>query len=86
MSRPSQGVVAAVAPAATSTHQNINKVEEMIEANRKIEELIKEGGPTTTNPSQNNAGTLTSSNNAIASSSNSNNNQEVVHLANEQKP
>ena len=44
----SQGVVAAVAAPSTvqgTTETNINKVEEMIEANRKIEQLIKEGGP-----------------------------------------
>ena len=44
----SQGVVAAVAAPTMvqgTTESNINKVEEMIEANRKIEQLIKEGGP-----------------------------------------
>ena len=44
----SHGVEAAVAVPTTvqgTNQSNINKVEEMIEANRKIEQLIKEGGP-----------------------------------------
>ena len=53
----SQGVVAAVAAPSTvqgTTQSNINKVDEMIEANRKIEQLIKEGGPSATENQEDN--------------------------------